>query len=145
MANVKTINAKPGKLLVRQEKNIRMQLAGEVSVVMGRVVEQAKGELMRRKRDDNGKVVRDQEGEFVMERCEMTPMEMKASEIFLRKCLPDLSMVQQVESDSTDGMSRGEISDSIQGLLENNPQLAQVSGLLTAINNLTTVKTIEPT
>ncbi len=144
MGYLNTPTQKPQKLLKRQEKNVRASVAGEASTIMQRLVDQAKGELLIRAKDDNGNFLRDLDNKYVLIPGDMTPMEMKASEIFLRKVLPDLSMVQQVERDSTDGMGRDELQQLLIGMVANNPQLALVTGIDQAINESKTVKTIEP-
>ncbi len=134
----------PVKLLKRQEKNVRATVAGEATFIMNRIVKQAKGELEIPLIDeDTKKPVRDANGKITMVPGEMTPMEMKASEIFLRKVLPDLSMVQQVEKDSTDSMSRDELQELLVGMVANNPQLALAAGIDEAMNKAKTVKVIE--
>ncbi|MCP5004807.1 MAG: hypothetical protein GY941_12830 [Planctomycetes bacterium] len=142
MGYLNTPTQKPQKLLKRQEKNVRASVAGEATTIMQRLVDQAKGELMIRAKDEIGNFKRDINNKYVLVPGDMTPMEMKASEIFLRKVLPDLSMVQAVERDSTDGMGRDELTQLLVGMVANNPQLALVTGLDQAINQEKTVKTI---
>lgn len=78
----------------------------------------------------------------VTQKCEMTIAEIRAAEIVLRKCVPDLAAQILVIPDN-DNLSREELAERIKILAMNNPQLALVAGLDLVIDKAKTVATIK--
>jgi len=114
----KPIREQRAALTKRQEMDVRTKLMSKTSKVLSRIVAVAAGEE------------------------EMTAMEFKASELLLRKTLPDLSAVAHVEKDDLSDMSRDELLSVLGGVLESQPHLAEVPAIREAVNSAQTVNTI---
>lgn len=74
---------------------------------------------------------------------EMSPTQLRAAEISLRKSVPDLSAMAILDTEDHAGESREELQQRIAGLLEANPKLVEISGMMTAIALSKTVSTQE--
>ncbi len=116
------------KLTKRQQGNVRQSAQQYTSKVLNRLAKQACGEL------------KDRDGNPV----EMSMAEIRASEVILRKTLPDLSLVQQVEDDPINHMSREEMADMLGNILASNPHLAQLSNIQQAVDSANTVAEVTP-
>ena len=130
-------------LTVRQENNVRANATRETSKIVNRLVAQANGELTKPLRDDDGKLVLDENGDKIMVEYHMNASEIRAAEIILNKTLPNLTAQQIVEDDPTNHMGRDEIIEMLGSILVNNPKLAQLSGLTSAVDEINTVVTID--
>ena len=106
------------RLTKRQELDVRTIMLRKVGKVTRRLIEQACGTLTE-------KVVDKETGEVEVVKCDMSPAELRAAEIILRKTVPDLSSVTVEQKDPMAGMSREEMVDML-ARLQSNPQVAQM-------------------
>jgi len=122
-------------LTKRQEKNARTNASSQTTKIINRLGKQALGTLTRKTTV---------EGEVVNIPYTMNQAEIRAAEIILKKTLPDLTMIQQVEPNQLDNMSREELGNLLLTLVEKNPMLAQLSGITEAVNKANTVADVTP-
>ena len=73
----------------------------------------------------------------------MTPAEIKAADIILKKVLPDKTAVALAEPDELEDMSKDELIALLSNVVEENPVLAKISGIQSAVDKEKTVLTIE--
>ncbi len=65
----------------------------------------------------------------------MTSQQIKAAEVFLDRIWPKLSAITIIEdTNELEGMSRDELAQRAAGLIRSNPQLAQLTDIITAVN-----------
>jgi len=121
---VEPISRKVEKLKRGQELDARTASLRFANRLMSRMAYTALGVKV----DENGKKVKP-----------MTTVQLRSAEIFLRKVLPDLSTVQQVEKDELDDMSRSETLELLGQLVSNNPLLLKNPDIQHAVNQSQTV------
>lgn len=103
--------AKIEKLTRSSMAAVRSKVAMSAGTVLGRIEKLAKGEI------------------------EMTALQLKASEILLKKCLPDLANETVVEQETDLGkLSREELSGMINAISSSNPNIAKMLGLPVLVN-----------
>lgn len=122
----------------RQQLNRRIELDRVSGKLLNRLAAYALG-------CQESHVVYDHKGKRKEEKMvdvEMTMGEIRAAEIVLRKCVPDLA-AQILVTPENDNLSREELTNRIAELASNNPQLALVAGLDIVVDKAKTVKTIE--
>lgn len=117
------------KLNRRQMTNVRGAASAKYTTrVLNRIGQQALGEL------------KDKDGESY----DMSPSELRACELIMKKTLPDLQMVTHVdETHNLQNKSREELAEMITGLLTANPMLAKMTELQHAVDSALTVKVID--
>ncbi len=126
----------------RQQLNRRIELDEVSGKLLNRLAKFALGEEEEVIVWGEEKRRKGQKLEIIIQKCEMTIAEIRAAEIVLRKCVPDLAAQILVIPDN-DNLSREELAERIKVLAMNNPQLALVAGLDIVIDKAKTVATIE--
>ena len=124
-------------LNTRRESDARGRTLKTVSEITDRFIDQALGQLTKKVKDPDT-------GEVTHVPCEMTDMEYKAGVVIMNKAMPDRKMVEVVEHDPVDNMSREDISITLTAILQDNPQLAEMAGIVKAVNEIKTVAEIVP-
>jgi len=133
--SAKTI-AQINKLTTRQDGNARAKLAESTTKIFTRVANFAAGVGVKRQRNEDG------EWEEVPD--VMTSDELRAASIIGNKVFPDRISIQHSEEDDFDQYSKEELIQLIATVVENQPELAKLSGIQSAVDRENTVKVIEP-
>ena len=111
----KPIHEQRSALTKRQELDVRTKLMGKTTRILNKLVKVAEGAE------------------------EMSAMEFRASELILKKTLPDLSAVAHVQPDELADLGRDELIAILGGVLESQPQLAAVPEIRGVVNQAQSV------
>ena len=110
----------------RQMLDIRGGRMQQTSMIMNRIEKYALGILTKKEKGEDGKMVEVPDT--------MTMGELRAAETYLKKILPDLSMVQQAPENPNQVKSIEEMEEELRMIAENSPLIGKLLGLPTVVN-----------
>ena len=134
-ANDKSTIAHRSSLTKRQELDARTHACRDAHLLIKRLSENALGKLKKRKKVN---------GEWEYLPYQMSMSEIRSCQIILDKAVPNLSLVAQIETDGLENLDREALASRVNELISGNSALAQLSGLLEAVNKSQTVAEVVP-